>query len=126
MKRRSALVLALSAAVLATSRALHADGPGLTLCLFRALTRVPCPSCGLSRAFIAMAHGEPARAAALHPLGPGLFVCTCFVALTSAAELGTGRAWLTPLWQRGLAPFVAHGAAALASHWLGVLAFSSR
>jgi Protein of unknown function (DUF2752) len=123
MARRSAsILLALSSATLVASRALSAEGPGLTLCLFRELTHVACPSCGLTRSFIAMAHGQLTRAAALHPLGPGLFLCGVVAALLAALELVTGRGLTRGLARCAWAPFVAQVAAQLASHWLGFLA----
>jgi Protein of unknown function (DUF2752) len=120
--RQASIVLALSSATLVASRALSAEGPGLTLCLFRALTHVPCPSCGLTRAFIAMAHGRLAHAAVLHPLGPGLFLCVGALALVAALELMTGRGLVRALVACAWAPFVAQAAAQLASLWLGLLA----
>jgi Protein of unknown function (DUF2752) len=42
-------------------------------CLTRVLFHVHCPTCGLTRSFIAMAHGEWAEALRFHRLGPFLF-----------------------------------------------------
>jgi hypothetical protein len=55
--------------------ALDADGsyPLPPICRFRAATGMGCPSCGLTRSFIALAHREPAVAWRLHRLGPLLF-----------------------------------------------------
>jgi len=48
------------------------DGP--VLCLLRAGTGVPCPLCGMSRAFIMASHGDVWGAFTLHPLFPILYV----------------------------------------------------
>ena len=39
-----------------------------TICLFKNLTGVPCPSCGMTRAFLFLGHGQILRAARLNPL----------------------------------------------------------
>ncbi len=41
-----------------------------TTCVMRRVFGLPCPTCGLTRAFSALAHGDWARASALHPLAP--------------------------------------------------------
>lgn len=41
---------------------------GPTLCLFHVLTGKPCPTCGMTRATCALAHGEWAKAIRYHPL----------------------------------------------------------
>ena len=40
------------------------------LCLMALALRVPCPGCGMTRATMALLHGDFARAFALHPLSP--------------------------------------------------------
>ena len=39
-----------------------------TICLFKNLTGVPCPSCGMTRAFLFLGHGYVLKASALNPL----------------------------------------------------------
>lgn len=41
--------------------------PALPLCPFRELTGLPCPGCGMTRAFCAIGHGEFGKALALNP-----------------------------------------------------------
>lgn len=45
-------------------------GDGLVLCLFRRALDLPCPGCGLTRAFAHMAQGDLDAALRLHPLSP--------------------------------------------------------
>ncbi|MBN1623217.1 MAG: DUF2752 domain-containing protein [Clostridia bacterium] len=40
------------------------------LCLFRRLTGLPCPSCGMTRAYISLFKGNIANAFFMHPLFP--------------------------------------------------------
>src|SRR4051812_13457917 len=43
------------------------------LCLFRAMFHVDCPFCGMTRSFVALAHGHLRTALQFHPAGPLLF-----------------------------------------------------
>jgi hypothetical protein len=95
--------------------------PGIqsTVCLLRRLTGLPCPGCGMTRAFAHLAKGEWAAAASDHLLAYGV-----------AAELGL--AWLA--WGAALArrrPFHLPGGferlafahlAVLVAFWLGRVA----
>jgi uncharacterized membrane protein YhhN len=49
-------------------RLLHLDHLPIPLCTFRALTGIPCMSCGATRAFGRLARLDPAGALAFHPL----------------------------------------------------------
>ena len=40
-----------------------------TLCLFKKVTGLPCPSCGTSRAVLLLAHGEFRESLMMNPLG---------------------------------------------------------
>ncbi len=39
-----------------------------TICLFKNLTGVPCPGCGMTRAFLFLGHGQIPKAGTLNPL----------------------------------------------------------
>lgn len=54
------------------------DEGGFVVCLVRRATGLPCPGCGLTRSFCAMAKGEWTRAGQFHAVGPALFT---FVAI---------------------------------------------
>ena len=64
---------------------------GLPPCTFEALTRVPCPGCGLTTSFANMAHGHVITAFAANLMGPLLFGLTLAVAV--AAPWATRRAF---------------------------------
>jgi hypothetical protein len=71
--------LALAVAVLAVAAVCQVPQRGVTLpgiasplpefCLSRRVFHLDCPGCGLTRCFIALAHGEIARAWAFNPAG---------------------------------------------------------
>lgn len=47
-----------------------AEGRENALCLLRRLTGIPCPGCGMTRAFAHLAKGEWSAALAAHPCAP--------------------------------------------------------
>lgn len=51
------------------------------LCAFEAMTGLPCPTCGITRAFAATAHGQLGLAFHYHAFGPFLFVATLLASL---------------------------------------------
>lgn len=72
------VVAAACALLLGLSRWLPPDGfptflPGLDTCAFHAATGLPCPGCGLTRAFIALSHGRFHEAWAFHPFAYPLY-----------------------------------------------------
>ncbi|MDP8254401.1 MAG: DUF2752 domain-containing protein [Candidatus Alcyoniella australis] len=64
--------IALSVVLLAAF-ALQSGNVGPPLCPFRHLTNLPCPGCGMTRAFVALAHGRIVEA-----LGYNLLVLVLF------------------------------------------------
>jgi hypothetical protein len=80
--------------------ALATDGPG---CPFRATTGVNCPFCGMTRATIALGHGDVHGALGFHPLSP--LVLAGLIALL--AIIVAGR---TEMLLRGRRPLVLLGA----------------
>jgi len=53
--------------LLPLAAALPSDGAGIPVCWFHALTGLPCPGCGLTRAFSSLLHGHLQAAFAYHP-----------------------------------------------------------
>lgn len=63
-------------------------------CGFRALTRVPCPFCGMTTGFAWMARGRIREAANANLMAPIAFMATCLLALLGLYGAVTGRGWL--------------------------------
>jgi hypothetical protein len=77
------------------------DEPSLRLCPFYWLTARPCPLCGITRAFCALAKGHWTEAIRFHALSP-----LAFVLLFS---LFWNWRWRTQLWTWGLAAIAIYG-----------------
>lgn len=69
-------------------------------CMFRAVTGIPCPSCGMTHAFVAMGHGRVAEAFAHNLFGPVLYGAVVLVGLLAGTQLLAGRELMGPLWLR--------------------------
>jgi Protein of unknown function (DUF2752) len=72
----------------------------IVLCLFRRITGLACPGCGLTRAFVALSRGDFTAAIAFHPLAPVLAVEAAIAwLLWGAISLGFRRRAASP-WDR--------------------------
>jgi hypothetical protein len=90
--RARAALLGLTAVFVAAAWWEPAAESGVILCPFRALTHHPCPGCGMTRAFCALAHGEFWRAVTLNPFSPLLFLAALVAwARAAAAVFRLGR-----------------------------------
>ena len=66
--------------------------PGaLVLCPLRAVTGVPCPSCGLTRALAHLERGHWAEAVRFHPFAPLVFLLLLALSVMLLFELVTGK-----------------------------------
>ncbi len=93
-------------ALLMASRLLPPDGiPGVDLCAFHALTALPCPGCGLTRAFCAISNGQFQDAWSLHPFSFPLYAAVLvgaaapmlnrrFPVLSGATAAKSFRVWV--------------------------------
>ena len=72
-------------------------GEGLLACPFHALTAVPCPTCGTTRAFLALAELDPAAAWRASAFGTVFFAALLLgVGRTLLGLAGAPRPTLTP------------------------------
>jgi hypothetical protein len=90
----------------------------IPLCPLATIAHVPCPGCGLTRATLALVHGDVSAALGLHPLAP---VLSPFVAAFALANAYTyvRHARLASL-EGALDRWTTRGAAALIVLLLGV------
>jgi hypothetical protein len=99
--RRALVLLPLTSAAFAVSVTWRvSDLPGVVLCPFRAVTGLPCPGCGMTRAFCSIGHGELARAFGYNALAPFVFLAAMLVwahALATLLKLDSARAALERL-----------------------------
>jgi hypothetical protein len=63
---------------------------GLPACSFMVNTGMPCPTCGITTAFAAMAHAEVLVAWRAQPFGAALFVAVSALLLAGAVQAATG------------------------------------
>ncbi|MGV9711706.1 DUF2752 domain-containing protein [Gordonia sp. NPDC003424] len=67
------------------------SGSGPDLCPFRRMTGLPCPACGLTRSWVALAHGDLSAAFGYNLFGP-LFMLVAVIATGAAiVALVTGK-----------------------------------
>lgn len=72
------------------------NDPATAICLSRRLLHIPCPGCGLTRAFAHLAKGEWAAAFVLHPLAPVLALEAILGWLAWGVALARRRAFRLP------------------------------
>lgn len=122
--RRSAWIWALAGlAGLAGAAVLHvwvpASGPEGSICFSRRVLDLPCPGCGLTRAFAHLAKGEWTAALAAHPLAPLLAGELLLIWLAWGRAALRGLALAQPAW---LQQAVNAHLAVLCALWVGRLA----
>lgn len=61
------------------------------VCPLRHLTGIPCPTCGMTRSFMAIVRGDWSQAFTEHLFGPILFASLLSVIVHVAIELSAGR-----------------------------------
>lgn len=94
---RAAIVLCGGLAAFASAfHGLATAGP--TSCPLRLALGVPCATCGMTRAFAAMLHGDFAYALEANLAAPLAFAIVLAHGVAYAAQLATGRSWVSEFW----------------------------
>lgn len=63
-----------AASLLYTPSGYRPDGSYFTICMFKNVTGLPCPGCGLTHSFCSIGKGDLASAFSYNQLGPVLFL----------------------------------------------------
>ena len=71
---------------------LHLDRLPFTVCILKAFTGIPCPTCGSTRAVGCLAHGDLPGAFAMNPLAAAALLALVPWALADLALFTQGRA----------------------------------
>lgn len=71
-----------------------------TICIFKNILSIPCPGCGMTRAFLFLGHGDIYEAARLNILSPLVFSVIILLWLCSAAKIFIGKVLIVRLSQR--------------------------
>jgi len=99
-----------------------ASGPEGSICFSRRVLDLPCPGCGLTRAFAHLAKGEWTAALVAHPLAPVLAVEILLIWLAWGSTALRGLPIPRPAWvERAV---LAH-LAVLCALWVGRLSTGS-
>lgn len=89
------LIIALSLLGAIACMAAFNQPPKLWQCIFHRFSGLPCPSCGMTRALFAAAHGRFKEAFAWHPMGVALFAIAIGSAIVLLLEAAMGRRLVT-------------------------------
>ncbi len=85
-------------------------------CPMKALAGIPCATCGMTHAFVHLAHGEVGRAIAASPLGALVAAGAWLFAAADAIRVAGGVTLPAPS-ERALRGATALGIAALLANW---------
>jgi Protein of unknown function (DUF2752) len=108
---------AASGGVLVLSCWLPSADHGPVVCLFRRITSLPCPSCGMTRAFVALGHGDLHRALGLNIASPAVYLAACCILLLSLAQAAFDRPILPAVWAVVRRPMVPATLALMTAAW---------
>jgi hypothetical protein len=90
-------------------------------CPLRGLAGIPCATCGMTHAFVHLAHGDVALAAAASPLGALLAAAAWLYGALDALRLAAGAPFPVPN-ARALRAVAACGVAAVLANWAYLIA----
>ncbi|MCE9638449.1 MAG: DUF2752 domain-containing protein [Planctomycetes bacterium] len=117
LRLRGAVAATICGGILAASALLPRGGLGVPTCFFRVVTTVPCPSCGMTRAFCALAHGDVAAAAQFNLAAPLVYVATAAIFVLGVVQTVCGADALGVAWSRTRRVLVPLTIAAMATAW---------
>ncbi len=97
---RVLILLALIVAMMAVSLLHDPETIPRSSCLIRNITGLPCPSCGLTRAFHALSTGRIGDALAVNVVSPLVFLAAWVIGILAATDLLVRPGLLGRIWSR--------------------------
>jgi hypothetical protein len=116
-RRRSAILIAVVGAMLAISVVHEPTTVPFTPCLVKNVTGLPCPSCGMTRAFHALATGHLHDAVHFNIASPAVFAAAWVILVLALADLLLRPGLLDRVWARTRRPLVWAVVAAMSAAW---------
>lgn len=87
-------------AIILLSITLDAAPSKIPFCLFRNVTSLPCPSCGMTRAFISLGHGHIYNAIVLNPSSIFVYVATLTGFILAVLQILSGKRYILLFWNK--------------------------
>ena len=98
VRARAAIYIGITSGILLAARLIHSVEGGPVLCLFRRITGLPCPSCGMTRAFVALGHRDFHTAIYFNLASPAVYMATWLMLLLGVGELIFARPLRQLIW----------------------------
>lgn len=112
------MLVAVLVALQLTTRLLPPGEVPVSVCLVRNMSGFPCPSCGMSRGFHAMATWRPAEALAFNIFSPLVYSASWLLLIIGLVDLTLKPGLLDRLWLRVKWPVVVVVVVAMAASWV--------
>jgi hypothetical protein len=96
--------------------------PGVSLCMMKSLTGIPCPLCGMTRAFVSISKGDFAGAVGLNALSPLFYAGGLLLGAAFAADYFRSRRFGVRSLGSPMA-IVILGSSTLALYWIARVAW---
>jgi hypothetical protein len=97
-RSKGAIVAGVAGGILLASHLLHSVDGGPVLCLFRGITGLPCPSCGMTRAFVSLGHGDLHSAVQSNLASPAAYLATWLIFMLGIGEMILDYPLRNPIW----------------------------
>ena len=112
------MLVAVMVAMQLTTRLLPPSEVPVSVCLVRNISGFPCPSCGMSRGFHAMATWRPVEAFGFNIFSPLVYPASWLLLILGLVDLTLRSGLVDRLWLRVKRPVVVVVVLAMAASWI--------
>ena len=99
-RKAGGVILVILGAVLLLSIILDSAPQKFSLCLFYNLTGLPCPSCGMTRAFISLGHGDIHSAVLFNPASIPVYIAAWIGFIMALFQTVSGKKFIEIIWNK--------------------------